>query len=68
LIVTLSSAHNGAIPAGVPVEMMLPGSSVITDEMNAMSQSIGKISCCVVEDWRRVPLTHPSTAMPSGAD
>ena len=40
----------GRCPAGVPVEMMSPGSSVITRVTNAISWSIGKISSRVEED------------------
>ena len=49
------------MPAGVPVEMMSPGSSVMTNVMNSTRCSIGKISCAVLDDWRRSPLTQPST-------
>ena len=67
LTVTLSPADSGPMPAGVPVEMMSPGSSVITDEMNATSLRMGKISSRVDDDWRRVPLTQPFDREPSGA-
>ena len=45
------------MPDGVPVEMISPGSSVMTDEMNAMISGIVKISSRVRESWRRSPLT-----------
>ena len=44
VIVTWSPALIGPMPDGVPVEMMSPGSSVITDVMNATRKSIVKIS------------------------
>ena len=40
------------MPAGVPVEMMSPGTNVITDEMNATRRSIGKINSRVLDAWR----------------
>src|SRR5258705_11282227 len=66
LTVTRSPAVSGPMPAGVPVEMMSPGSSVITDEMKATSFLIGKINSRVEDDCRRASLTHPSTPSPSG--
>ena len=55
------------MPAGVPVEMMSPGSSVMTDEMNSTSSSIGKISSLrATSPGGASPLTQPSTAEPSG--
>src|SRR4029453_16123531 len=65
-MVTRSPATRGPIPAGVPVETMSPGNSVITDEMNAMRFRIEKINSRVDDDWRFTPLTHPSTASPCG--
>src|SRR2546429_531072 len=38
----------GPIPSGVPVEMISPGSSVITKVTNSTSWSIGKISSFVL--------------------
>ena len=40
--VKTSPAASGPIPDGVPVEMMSPRSSVMTDEMNAISWGIAK--------------------------
>src|SRR3954454_20924120 len=61
LTVTVSPACSGPTPDGVPVEMMSPGSRVITNVMYSTRKSIGNISWPVVDDWRRVPFTHPST-------
>ena len=38
------------MPAGVPVEMISPGSSVMIDEMNATSSGTVKISSRVFDD------------------
>ena len=49
------------MPAGVPVEMISPGSSVMTDEISATSSGTGKIRSAVVESWRSASLTQPRT-------
>ena len=49
------------MPDGVPVEMISPGSSVMTDEMKATSSGTGKMRSAVVESWRSAPLTQPCT-------
>ena len=48
---------NGLTPGGVPVMMMSPGSSVITCEMNEMSESTLQIILLVDEFCRISPLT-----------
>ena len=63
------SAHEcfGHHAVHIPIEtvaMTRPFAQRIA-EMNAMSLATGKISSRVLENWRRVPLTHPSTVRPS---
>ena len=48
-------------PAGVPVAMMSPGSSVMPAEMVAISSGMSKIRSLTGADWRRSPLTQLST-------
>src|SRR5205814_6082064 len=64
LTVTTSPCLSGPTPGGVPVEMMSPGSRVMTKVMYSTRCSSGKISSRVLEPWRRSPLTHPSTLRP----
>ncbi len=54
-------AAEAPMPDGVPVEMISPGSSVMTDEMKATSSGTGKMRSAVVESWRSTPLTQPRT-------
>src|SRR5207245_4300234 len=54
---TRSPCWSGPIPAGVPVAITSPGSSVMICETRATMSSIGKIMSLVFEDWRSSPLT-----------
>ena len=47
--VTTSPATIGPTPDGVPVEMISPGSSVMTKVMYSIRNSIGKIRLLVLE-------------------
>ena len=44
-------------PAGVPVEMISPGSSVTYEEMNSITAATGKICIAVLESCLISPLT-----------
>src|SRR5207302_552153 len=54
---TRSPGRSGPTPAGVPVAITSPGSSVITCETRATRSSIRKTISLVLEDWRTSPLT-----------
>src|SRR5262249_51015814 len=64
--VTVSPCFTGPTPDGVPLEMMSPGSSVMTNEMNSINPSSPQISCDVSEACRLTPLTQVSTPRASG--
>ncbi len=49
-------------PAGVPVEMISPGRSVITRETNQTRWSTSKMRSAVDPCWRTSPFTRPVTA------
>ncbi len=50
-----------ATPAGVPVEIRSPGSSVKAVERCSTSAAQSKISCFVFERWRSSPFTRVSS-------
>ena len=58
---TVSPGCNGPTPAGVPVAIRSPGSSVITCEMKWMSTSSGKRKSTVVPFCRIWPFTRVCT-------
>lgn len=45
-------------PEGVPVEMMVPGSSVMPEDSSSMMSAMEVISRSVVESYRSSPLTR----------
>ncbi len=55
---TVSPGSTTEAPAGVPVRMMSPTSSVMRRERSATSWSKGKIRSAVVASWTSVPLTQ----------
>ena len=53
-----SPGASGATPAGVPVAITSPGSSVITCEIHATSSATGRIIAVVRSHWRSSPFTR----------
>ena len=60
-----SPACSGPMPAGVPVDTMSPGSSVMMREMYAINVATGKISSRVLDCCRTSPFSRPDTARSS---
>ena len=55
-------------PEGVPVEMMVPGSSVMPEDSSSMMSAMEVISRSVVESYRSSPLTQAVICRAGGDD